>query len=117
MSDSIARIKSEAFAVRIIKLSKFIRENKKEFELSSQILRSGTSIAANLAESECAISKNDFISKVYIALKECMETLLWLRLFRDSGIITKIQFESIYKDCEELRRILHATTKTVRAKK
>ncbi len=117
MSESIARIKSEDFAVRIINLAKYIRENKKEFELSSQILRAGTSIAANLAESECAISKNDFTNKIYIALKECMETLLWLRLLKRCKIITNAQFDSMYADCEELRKMLNSTTHTIRIKK
>ncbi|MCL1892507.1 MAG: four helix bundle protein [Alphaproteobacteria bacterium] len=117
MAESIAREKSEDFAVRIIKLARHIRETKKEFSIADQILRSGTSIAANLAESECAISKNDFISKIYISIKECMETLLWLRLLRKTEIITERQFNSIYPECEELRKILNATIRTIKSKK
>ncbi|MDR1338241.1 MAG: four helix bundle protein [Rickettsiales bacterium] len=117
MSESVARIKSEAFAIRIIKFAKFIRDNRKEFDLASQILRSRTSIAANLAESEYAVSKNDFTNKIYIALKECAETLLWLRLLNKSEIITDRQFDSLYQDCEELRKMLNSTTRTIRVKK
>jgi len=117
MSESIARIKSEAFAVRIVKLAKYIRDKKKEFSLAEQVLRSGTSIAANLAESECAISRNDFINKVYISIKECMETLFWLRLLKNAEIITEKQFDSIYPDCEELRKMLNATIRTFKSKK
>ncbi|MDR1361247.1 MAG: four helix bundle protein [Rickettsiales bacterium] len=117
MSESIARDKSELFAIRIINLARYIRKEKKEYSLADQILRSGTSIAANLAESECAISKNDFISKVYISLKECAETMLWLRLFKKTDIINEKEFESIYKDCEELKKILNATLKTIKSAK
>lgn len=72
--------KSERFAIRIVNLYKHLSGDKKENVLSKQILRSGTSIGANLAEAECAISKNDFVSKVYIALKESSETQYWLKL-------------------------------------
>ena len=74
----ILRRKSLRFAVRIVNLSKYLKEEKKEYTLSTQILKSGTSIGANLAESATAFSKKDFISKVYISLKECSETLYWL---------------------------------------
>lgn len=75
MNENTVKIKSKKFAVRIVNLYKHLAQNKNEYILSKQILRSGTSIGANLAESEAAISKNDFLSKIYIALKECYETI------------------------------------------
>ncbi len=74
MKENIALQKSVDFAIRIINLYKYLVDKKKEFVLSKQVLRSGTSIGANLSEAECAISKNDFLAKVYIAYKECSET-------------------------------------------
>ena len=108
-----ARIKSKRFAVRIVKLYKYLCEDKREFIMSKQLLRCGTSIGANLAEAECAISKKDFLSKVYIALKECAETKYWLEILNETDYLTVDQYESIYKDCEEIRRMLSATTKTI----
>lgn len=113
MKDSIARQKSETFALRIIKLYNVLTTDRKEYVLSKQILRSGTSIGANLSESECAISKKDFVSKVYIALKESVETQYWLRLLKESKYITLTEYNSLYADCNEITKILMATTKTV----
>ena len=109
-----AMVKSKQFALRIIQLYKFLRWEKKEFVLSTQILRSGTSIGANLAEAECAFSKKDFASKVYIALKECSETRYWLELLRESAFIDEELFRSLYSDCQEIMRILSSTTKTLK---
>ena len=106
-----------AFSVRIVNLYRFLTETKNEYVLSKQILRSGTSIGANIAESECAISSADFLSKIYIALKECAETKYWLELLKNTEYITEAQFESIAADCEELRKILSSTTKTMSEKK
>ena len=117
MDKNVAKEKSEAFAVRIVKLYKFLTETKKENILSKQILRSGTSIGANLAESEYAISADDFTSKVYIALKECAETEYWLTLLKNTEYITQEQYNSIYADCEELRKLLSSTTKTMKERK
>lgn len=111
--ESPARIKSKKFALRIIKLYKYLVNEHKEFVISKQILRSGTSIGANLAEAECAISKKDFLSKLYIALKECSETRYWLELLYDSEFISKRAFDSIYRDRQELMRILSASTITL----
>ena len=108
-----AKSKSKLFAVRVVKLYKFLCENKNEYILSKQLLRSGTSIGANLAEAECAISKKDFLSKIYIALKECSETLYWLELLFETEYLTQEQYKSIYSDCEELRKMLSSTTKTL----
>ena len=117
MIGGAAQIKSEAFAIRVVKLYKYLSENKKEYVLSKQILRSGTSIGANLAESENAITKADFINKIYVSLKECSETLYWLRLLKNAGFLTEKSFNDIYKDCEELKKILSATTKTLEKKR
>lgn len=108
-----AKRKSKAFAVRIVRLYRYLCDEKKEYVLSKQLLRSGTSIGANLAEAECAISKRDFLSKVYIALKECMETKYWLELLHDTDYLTEQEYNSINLDCEELRKMLSSTTKTL----
>lgn len=113
---NILKDKSLAFAIRIVNLYKFFVNDKKEFVLSKQILRSGTNIGANIAESETAISEKDFLSKIYIALKECSEALYWLELLKATEFLSKEQFDSIYNDCLELRRIMMATTKTLSAK-
>ena len=81
--------------------------------MSKQLLRSGTSIGANLAESECAISKKDFLSNIYISPKECNETLYWLELLYETDYITAEEYDSIKADCVDLHRILSATTKTL----
>ena len=109
------RYKSKKFAVRVVRLYQFLCEEKREYILSKQVLRSGTSIGANIAESECAISREDFLSKIYIALKECSETLYWLELLRDTDYLTAEQAASLMQDCTELRKMLSSTTKTMRA--
>ena len=109
-------VKAKTFAIRIVKLFAFLRKEKKDFILSKQILRSGTSIGANLAEAEFAVSEKDFLSKNYIALKECAETLYWLELMYQTDTLTKEQFDSIHQDCLELLRLLSATTKTMKRK-
>ena len=111
--EKTAGFKSKRFAVRIVNLYHYLCNEKREFVLSKQLLRSGTSIGANLAEASCAISKRDFLSKVYIALKECAETKYWLELLHETNYLSDEQFESIYSDCDELRKMLSATTKTV----
>lgn len=111
--EQTAKYKSKLFAVRIVKLYKYLCEEKHEYVLSRQLLKSGTSIGANLAEAECAISKKDFLSKVYISLKECAESKYWLELLYETDYLTEQQFQSILSDCEELRRMLSATTRTL----
>ena len=90
---------SKSFAIRIIKLYQFLVEKKQEYVLSKQVLRSGTSIGANVRESINAQSKMDFINKLNIALKEADETEYWLELLCETGYITEQQFNSIYTDC------------------
>ena len=104
--------KSKAFALRIIKLYKYLCTDKNEFILSKQILRSGTSIGANVREATRAQSKADFRSKISIALKEAEETAYWLELLFESGYIDKDSFQSIYSDSTEICKILMSISKT-----
>lgn len=107
--------KSKAFAVRIIKLYKYLTESKNEYVLSKQLLRSGTSIGANITEAECGFSRKDFLAKMYIAFKECAETKYWLELLHETDYITENEFNSIVTDCEELLKLLTAITKTTKS--
>jgi len=111
--EKTVKYKSKKFAVRVVNLYKFLRSDKKEFVLSKQILRAGTSIGANIAESECAISTKDFLSKIYIALKECAETIYWLDLLHETDYINEKEYLSLKADCDEIRKMLSATTKTL----
>lgn len=113
MNENTVKYKSKKFAVRIVNLYKYLCDEKREFVLSKQILRSGTSIGANVAESECASSKKDFVNKIYIALKECSETIYWLDLLYDTNYLSEDEYSSIKKDCEEMQRMMSATTKTI----
>jgi four helix bundle protein len=114
MKDSVLREKSYQFALRIIKLYQFMAEEKKEFVLSKQILRSGTSIGANIEEGGHAQSKTDFIHKLSIAQKESAETNYWIRLLRDSNYLTAKQAESVLIDCEEIQKMLTSSIKTAK---
>lgn len=109
---SIVAGKSFAFAIRIVKLYKYLCDEKKEYVLSKQLLRSGTSIGANIQEGLYGQSKRDFLSKMHIALKEASETKYWLRLLAAAGILTEQEVESILEDCTELVRILVSVVKT-----
>ncbi len=114
---NVAYEKSYQFAVRIVKSYQFLTKEKKEFVLSKQLLRSGTSIGANLAEANGAISKADFSNKISIAYKECLETKYWLSLLKDTDFIDETTFESIYADADEIAKILFTTLKTSRINK
>ena len=113
--DKTVEYKSKRFAVRIVKLYKYLCCEKKEYVLSKQILRSGTSIGANIAESECAVSRNDFLSKTYIAFKEANETLYWLELLKETDYLTDQEYKSLKSDCEDLKRMLSSITKSVKS--
>ena len=110
--DNVVKDKSRGFTIRIINLYKYLCEEKKEYILSKQLLRAGTSIGANVNEALCGISRKDFIAKMYIAYKECAECLYWLDLLVATEYITPQEFESINSDCEELRKLLSSITKT-----
>ncbi|WP_095499150.1 four helix bundle protein [Paraferrimonas haliotis] len=113
MSNPI-KSKSYAFSLRIIKLHKFLQTEKREYVLSKQLLRSGTSIGALVREAEHAQSKADFLNKMNIALKEANETVYWIELLRDSDYITAKQAESIYPDSVELLKILISIVKSTK---
>ena len=98
--------KAYPFAIRIVKAYKHLCKEKKEFVLSKQLLRSGTSIGANIAEANGGISQADFRAKMSIAYKECLETKYWLSLLKDTGYIEQRAFDSIYKDAEEISKML-----------
>ena len=108
--------KSKLFALRIIKLCRYLNESKREYTLTKQLLRSGTSIGANAKEGAYAQTKADLITKLFIAQKECAETEYWLELLHESGYIPDEDFRGIHADCQELMRILVASTKTLQGK-
>ena len=112
MKNDVLKNKSYAFALRIIKLFEYLQEEKKEFILSKQVLRSGTAIGALISESKYAQSKADFINKLSVALKEASETNYWLDLLNDSEYITKKMYNSIKPDIDELLKILTTSIKT-----
>ena len=106
--------KSMAFAKRIVHAYQYLCDEKKEYVLSKQLLHSGTSIGANIAEAQYGSSRRDFLNKLYIALKECAETLYWLELLTSCGYFSAEMYDSLFDDCEELRKLLASITKTVR---
>ena len=114
MSEKVIKIKSKLFAIRTVKLYKYLCKDKKEFVLSKQLLRSGTSIGANVAEAEYSISKKEFLAKMHIALKECSETRFWLELLRETNFISEKEFSSIVTDCNELIKLLTSIVKTLK---
>ena len=114
MSKSILKEKSYAFALRMVKLYKFIVARNKEYVLSKQVLRSGTSIGANVEEAGQAQSKADFVHKLAIAQKEAFETDYWLRLLRDSQYVSVAQAASLLSDCVELQKMVTASIKTAK---
>ena len=108
---NIIVVKSKDFAIRIVKLYKYLNENKKEYILSKQLLKSGTSIGANVKEAIRGQSKPDFYAKMNIALKEASEREYWLEILKETEYIDNVSFESIYADCQEILKILMAITK------
>lgn len=106
--ENIILEKSYAFALRIVKLYRFLVDNKHEWVLTKQVLRSGTSIGANVEEAVGAQSRKDFLSKMNIAYKECRETNYWLRLLKDSEYLEESHYKSISDHCNEMQRILAA---------
>ena len=112
--DNIIVQKSKSFSLKIITLYKFLVDEKKEYVLSKQILKSGTSIGANIKEAIRGQSKADFYAKMNISLKEASETEYWLELLKESNYIPSEVFREAYTQCQELLRILMAITKTQR---
>lgn len=117
MKENPVRDKSFAFALRIVKLAKFLETEKREYVLSKQVLRSGTAIGALVRESEHAESKADFIHKMSIALKEANETEYWLELLYEGEYIDKRSFQSMKLDIEELIKLLTAIVKSAKRTK
>ena len=114
--DNVVRNKAMEFAIRVVNLYRYLSSQKNEFILSKQLLRSGTSIGANLNEAEEAFSYKDFASKIYISLKEARETEYWLELLFRTDYIGQKEYESIKADCEEILKLLVSITKTIRQK-
>lgn len=114
MKESIVFEKSKKFAIRIVKLYKYLCDEKKEYVLSKQLLRSGTSIGANISEANCAISKKEFLAKMYIAFKECSESIYWLELLSETDYLTETEYNSISGDCVEIQKLLSTITKTTK---
>ena len=112
--DNVIESKSFSCAVRIVKLCRHLQSDNKEFVLSKQLLRSGTSIGANVAESQQAQSRADFISKLSIALKEAVETNYWLRLLYATDYLSSTEYSSVITDCKELEKLLTAILKTTK---
>lgn len=117
MKDNILKTKSYKFALRIVKLFRYLANEKKEFVLSKQVLRSGTSVGANIEEAYQGESKADFIHKLSIANKEAFETHYWLRLLRDSDLLEAKTADSLLVDCDELQKILVSSIKTAKSRK
>lgn len=114
MAESALREKSKEFAKQIVFLCREIRAEKHESVLITQLLRSATSIGANLHEAQYAQGTKDFISKLEIALKECHETEYWLELLHDTGSVSDSAFKSLRQSCGAIRRMLIASVKTVK---
>lgn len=114
--DNVLAKKSFDFSKRIVRLYQFLSHEKKDFVLSKQVLKSGTSIGANVAEANGAISQNDFSAKISIAYKESLETKYWISLLHETEFIDPVLFESLHSDCDELSKILFAILKTTRMK-
>jgi len=112
MGENIILSKSKNFAVRIVKLYKYLCDNQKEFTLSKQLLRSGTSIGANVREAHNSQSKREFIAKMNIALKEAAESEYWLELLYETDYLNQVEFQSIMSDCGELNRLLISIIKS-----
>jgi four helix bundle protein len=110
---SLIKEKSFNFAIRIIKLYKYLN-SKNEYIISKQVLRSGTSIGANVSEALCGISRKDFLSKMYIAYKEAVETIYWIDILYKSDFINKNEYTSIQKEAREIYKMLSSITKTTK---
>ncbi|HEX8264379.1 MAG TPA: four helix bundle protein [Pyrinomonadaceae bacterium] len=117
MKEDILKSKSYDFALRIVKMYRYLAEEKREFVLSKQVLRSATSIGANIEEAKQAESKSDFVHKLSVANKEAFETHYWLRLLRDSELLSEKQAESLLNDCYEIQSLLTASIKTAKSRK
>lgn len=117
MKTNILKERSFEFALRVVKLCRLLAAEQKDFVLSKQVLRSGTSIGVNIEEAYQGESKSDFIHKLAIANKEAFETHYWLRLLRDSSMLTSKQADSVLGECDELQRMLVSAIKTAKTRR
>ena len=117
IKENIIKDKSFSFALSIVRINKFLVEQKKEYVLSKQLLRSGTSIGANIREAEHGVSKADFIFKLSISLKEANETEYWLMLLKETDYISQKEFDSINSNIIELLKLLISIIKTSKIKR
>jgi four helix bundle protein len=115
-SNSILKSKSFDFAVRVINLYKYLKKKHGEYIISQQIIRAGTAIGALVREAEFAESRNDFLHKLHIGLKEANESVYWLELLHATNYITKKMFDSMIKDATELLKMLISSVKTVKSR-
>jgi four helix bundle protein len=115
MDGNATKTKSKQFAVKIAQIYKNLSNNKKEYVMSEQLLRAGTGIGADLAASECAATKVDFVAKIQEALQKCAETRYWLEILKDADLITEFEFKNSAQECDELRKILVYTIKALKA--
>ncbi|MDZ4844045.1 MAG: four helix bundle protein [Chitinophagales bacterium] len=116
MKENVLLDKSYSFFLRIVNLYKYLAQSKKAFILSKQLVRSGTSIGANIEEAIGGQSRKDFYAKINVAYKEARETHYWLRIFRDTNYITQKQASSILEDCDELLKIIGSIIRTIKSK-
>ena len=112
--DNIIVSKSFSFAIRIVKLYKYLCDEKKEYVLSKRLLRSGTSIGTNINEAQEAQSKNDFISKLSISLKEARESKYWIELLKETDFLTIKEADSLLENLAEILKLLTSIIKTTR---
>ncbi|MFH2095582.1 MAG: four helix bundle protein [Bacteroidota bacterium] len=117
MAENIIITKTYSFAVKIVKFCFEMQDKRKEYVISHQLLKSGTSIGANMEESQGAISKAEFIAKVQISFKEAKETKFWLRLIKDAEVYQNNQSEQLLKDCNEIIVIIASILKSSKEKK
>ncbi len=115
--ENIVYDKAYKFAIRIVKAFQYLSKEQKEYVISKQLLRCGTSIGANISEANGAISKADFSNKISIAYKECLETKYWLNLLKDTSYIDEDTYSSIFPEADEIAKILFSILKTTRINK
>jgi four helix bundle protein len=115
MDLNTAKEKSRQFSIKVALLYKHLSNNKKETILSEQLLQAGTGIGARLADAECALSKNDFLARIHGALEKSAESRYWLETLNDADLLTEYEFKNHIKDCDELRQILFAIVKNLKA--
>ncbi|GHV88464.1 hypothetical protein AGMMS50267_08240 [Spirochaetia bacterium] len=115
MDKKEAQTQCRNFAVKIVQLYRHLSNNKKEAVLSEQLLRSGTGIGANLAKADCAINKNEYLTRLYSALQDCAETKYWLDVLNASGVLTEFEYNSHTQDCDTLQNMFLLAIKSLRA--